>query len=235
MFEAAGCDEAAKWVIRDDSHATSRVGIRTSHAIELTASVTDQLVIQEFIPATVSGVTFVRDGETLSETIAGQAGPILREGKRRTRWVADDSGHIRWISGRTLDPGLVAHLSSRLTDELQSMPLAMHDGCMLEWIISEDESKFFWVDLKELSRRYVSIFCPEQPDIYLIGREGTEAEEFENAIEKLFLPSTDIKYIEVLPHMTGRTVVCGSGSPLSHLCVAAYEGRVSMIVREGDP
>jgi hypothetical protein len=210
-------------------NVTPREGISTSLAVDLANRISGQVVIQEFIPAQTSGVTFVREGEILSEAVMGQCRTILRDGMRGVRWAADSSGQVQWISGEGLVPGLISLVTNKQLEALETMLLMMSHGYMLEWIMAEDQQELYWVDLKELSQSFISSFSQRCPEIYQIGDPINSG-----IARRVLVPSTGIKYCNMLPSMVGNIIICQSGSPLSHLCVAAYESRVPMIVRENE-
>ena len=90
---------------------------------------------------------------------------------------------------------------------------------MLEWIVT-DNDVFHWIDLKELGDRYISSFIHPRPRGYEIGLPNNHRIIRD---EYISLPTTDAIFIESLPYLMGKRVLCQSGSPLAHLCVAAYE------------
>src|SRR5690348_5578966 len=106
-----GDDE--RWVIRSDYAITSIVGLTTSEVIELSFEEHGQTVIQEFVGPSISGETFVRDNTMLIEAAVGSSAPILRHGKRGTRWSVDRAGRIRWTSGNGLDDQIVREIAKR--------------------------------------------------------------------------------------------------------------------------
>jgi hypothetical protein len=223
-FAAAKKPDTARWVVRNDSVATTQAGLPTAEAFKAASGLKGEIVIQEFIESCVTGVTFVRDNEMLCEAIDGPCSSILRNGGRGTRWACESSGKVLWVSGPKLDDQLVSDLARSQNDALRTMRL-MRPASMLEWMMALDGT-LYWVDLKILSDSYISDFCPNIPSTYVVGRAEPQKHSF------IPIPSTNLQFRKHFSRLFGAGVFCDSGSPLAHLCVAAYEQHVPLIVRE---
>lgn len=213
--------------MRSDHAITPIVGLTTSEVIELSLGGRGQIVIQEFVDPSISGVTFVRGNTMLIEATVGSCAPILRHGKRGTRWCVDRIGRIRWTSGNGLDDQIVREMAKLQARALADLPRRMN-GSMLEWIVA-DNGALHWVDLKELGEGYISAFASSLPSVYEIGSSGNRRIK---QAESISFPITDIAFSKSLPHLLGKRVLCQKGSPLAHLCVAAYEFGICLFVRE---
>jgi hypothetical protein len=187
------------------------------------ASSDSSIVIQEFITARISGVTFVAAKHSLSEASPGKCDGILRRGARGTRWAASNSGTLQWLSGGPIDLGSVRVISALQANQLQ---LLGEDapGHMVEWVLTDDGS-YIWVDLKYLSMRYLSDFSPQKPEVYRVGNYSRESRG-----NSIVLADTRFEHVDLLGR--GQGFLCQSGSPLAHLCVSAYEAGVFVFVPE---
>jgi hypothetical protein len=226
-FVAEGANASdALWFIRTRAtNAESQSAMTSEQVLAYLACSGSDLVIQEFITSRFSGVTFVAAPGLLSEALPGKCDGILRGGARGVRWASSKSGAIYWITGDAISSSLVEAISFLQAEQLQLLRQDL-TGHMLEWVIKNDGG-YLWVDLKYLSLNYLSDFGPQCPRWYEIGDPAREPEH-----KRLVLADTRLSNDAILRDDQRCELVCQSGSPLAHLCVAAYEAGFSVFVPE---
>lgn len=95
---------------------------------------------------------------------------------------------------------------------------------MFEWIL-DDRGRFHWVDLKELATDYLTGFALAPPGRYDIGPCRSSG-------EPMVLSNTSLAGLSVMAGQVAASWECATGSPLAHLCVAAYLQGIPLAVLE---
>lgn len=218
---AASASEDVEWRLREHSgYSNPPERLSKDQTLELLSSSTDRrVVIQEYINPDLSGVTVVTNEGIISECVEGPSSGLLRGGARGRRWSTSSRGAIRWATGSALTR-LETMVSVR--DELRraSFPMCQY---IAEWIV-DDRGSFFWVDIKEFSRPYLQDCFETVPIWFQFGNP--------NRTRRRTLASTSLDAAGLIQSDTTAGWLCVTGSPLSHLCVFAFEKGISLRVLE---